>query len=179
MTKIEDAKILIVASDGFEQSELTGPKSQLSSRGAAVHVASPDGESIRGWDQGDWGETVSADMPISQANADDYDAIVLPGGQINPDNLRSNKEALDLIQRFNQQGKPVAAICHAPWLLAETGIAKGRTMTSWESIRTDLRNAGATVVDQEVVRDGNIITSRQPGDIDAFVGEITEAVTQA
>ncbi|MCQ8186567.1 type 1 glutamine amidotransferase domain-containing protein [Parvularcula maris] len=176
MPQIQDAKILIMATDGFEQSELLTPRDQLSGKGATVHVASPDGEDIRGWDEKDWGETVHADKAISAQDADNYDALVLPGGQINPDKLRLNKEALDLIQRFNQQGKPIAAICHAPWLLAETGIAKGRTLTAYDSIRTDLRNAGATVVDQEVVRDENIITSRNPGDLDAFVGEIADAV---
>jgi protease I len=179
MTDIGNARILIVATDGFEQSELLTPRDQLSQKGATVHVASPDGEDIKGWDGGDWGETVHVDKPITASDADSYDALVLPGGQINPDKLRLNKEALDLIQRFNQQGKPIAAICHAPWLLAETGIAKGRTLTAYDSIRTDLRNAGATVVDQEVVRDENIITSRNPGDLDAFVNEIADAVSES
>jgi protease I len=177
MPTIDNAKILIVATDGFEQSELLSPRSQLQAKGATVHVASPDGSQIKAWDEDNWGETVDADRSLADVNADDYDALVLPGGQINPDKLRLNQQATALIERFNQQGKPIAAICHAPWLLAETGIARGRTLTSYESIRTDLRNAGATVVDQEVVRDGNIITSRNPGDIDAFVSEITEAVT--
>jgi protease I len=176
MTAIEDAKILIVATDGFEQSELLGPKKQLSGKGATVHVASVHDGEIKGWDQDNWGESVSVDKMVGDVNADDYDALVLPGGQINPDKLRMEEGVLSLINRFDQQGKPIAAICHAPWLLAETGIAKGRTLTSYDSIRTDLRNAGATVVDQEVVRDGNIITSRNPGDIDAFVAELTEAV---
>ena len=177
MPKINDAKILILATDGFEQSELLEPQKQLKDAGATVHVASPKDGEIKAWDGDDWGQTVSVDVPLNEANADDYDALVLPGGQINPDLLRVERSALDLIRRFDEQGKPIAAICHAPWLLIEAGLAsEGRTMTSYESIRTDLRNAGATVVDQEVVRDANIITSRKPGDLDAFVGAVREAV---
>jgi protease I len=176
MTAIDDAKFLIIATDGFEQSELLGPKTQLSGKGATVHVAGLENGSIKGWDQDDWGESVDVDLLVSEVNTDDYDALILPGGQMNPDKLRAEDTVLDVINRFDQQGKPIAAICHAPWLLIETGLAKGRTLTSYGSIRTDLRNAGATVVDQEVVRDGNLITSRQPGDIDAFVTEITNAV---
>ena len=177
MPKITDAKILILATDGFEQSELLRPKADLSEAGATVHIASPKTGEIKGWDQGDWGESVPVDLSLSDANADDYDALVLPGGQINPDKLRTEREALDLIRRFDEQGKPIAAICHAPWLLIEAGLAdQSRTLTAYESIRTDLRNAGATVVDQAVVRDSNIITSRHPGDLDAFIGAIREAV---
>ena len=177
MPAIADAKVLIVATDGFEQSELIQPRTQLSEAGAAVHVAAPKDGAIRGWDGGDWGEEVSVDLSVEAANADDYDALVLPGGQINPDKLRTERAVLDLIARFDEQGKPIAAICHAPWLLIEAGLAgEGRTLTSYESIRTDVRNAGATWVDQEVVRDGNLITSRNPGDLDAFVAVVREAV---
>ena len=178
MTKISDAKILILATDGFEQSELFEPHKQLKAKGATVHVTSPKDGEIKAWDKDHWGDTIAVDLPLSQANADDYDAIVLPGGQINPDKLRVERDALDLIRRFDEQGKPIAAICHAPWLLIEAGLAEERTLTSYESIRTDLRNAGATVVDQEVARDGNIITSRKPDDLDAFVKAITEAVEE-
>ena len=177
MPKITDAKILILATNGFEQSELVKPRDDLKEAGATVHVASPEEGEIKGWDGGDWGQSVSVDIALSQANADDYDALVLPGGQINPDLLRVERAALDLIRRFDEQGKPIAAICHAPWLLIEAGLAdQSRTMTCYESIRTDLRNAGATVVDQAVVRDANIITSRKPDDLDDFVGAIREAV---
>ena len=177
MTKITEAKILILATDGFEQSELMKPQKDLSDAGATVHVTSPKTGEIKGWDGGDWGEAVRVDIALSDANADDYDALVLPGGQINPDKLRVERAALDLIRRFDEQGKPIAAICHAPWLLIEAGLAdQSRTLTSYESIRTDLRNAGATVVDQAVVRDANIITSRKPDDLDAFIGAIKEAV---
>lgn len=169
-------KILIIASDGFEQSELEVPRDKLREAGATVHVATPDGESIKGWDETDWGDTAEADLKIADAKADDYDAVVLPGGQINPDVLRTKDEALELIKAFDSAGKPIAAICHAPWLLVETGIAKGKRMTSYTSIRTDLKNAGAEVVDEEVVIDGNIVTSRNPGDLDAFVGAVSDLV---
>ena len=177
MPKIEDAKILIVATDGFEQSELTKPKADLTGKGASVHVASPKSGSIKGWDGDDWGRSVDVDLSVDATDADDYDALVLPGGQMNPDSLRGEKAVLDLIDRFDEQGKPIAAICHAPWLLIEAGLAgRDRTMTSYASIRTDVRNAGATWVDQAVVTDGNIITSRRPDDLDAFVQAIVVAV---
>jgi protease I len=177
MPSVKDAKILIVATDGFEQSELLQPRDDLTKAGATVHVASPKEGEIKAWDKDHWGETVKVDLQVAQANADDYDAIVLPGGQINPDKLRTERAVLDLIRRFDEQGKPIAAICHAPWLLIEAGLAgKDRTLTSYESIRTDVRNAGATWVDQEVVTDGNVITSRNPGDLDAFGRAVIEMV---
>ena len=177
MTKIQDAKILIVATHGFEQSELFRPKEDLAAKGATVHVASLETGEIKGWDEDDWGRSCGVDLLVSDADADDYDALVLPGGQMNPDVLRVERDVLDLIHRFHEQGKPIAAICHAPWLLIEAGLAdEGRTMTSYGSIKTDVRNAGATWVDQEVVSDGGIITSRQPGDLDAFIRAVTEAV---
>ena len=177
MPAIDTAKILIVATDGFEQSELIKPKDDLSARGAAVHVASPKSGEIKGWDRDDWGESVAVDLSVEDANADDYDALVLPGGQMNPDKLRGERAVLDLIDRFDEQGKPIAAICHAPWLLIEAGLAgQDRTLTSYPSIKTDVRNAGATWVDQEVVTDGNIVTSRSPDDLDAFVGAVVDAI---
>ena len=177
MPAIADAKVLIVATDGFEQSELFQPKEDLAAKGATVHVASLEEGEIKAWDQSDWGKTVPVDLTVEAANADDYDALVLPGGQINPDKLRTERAVLDLIDRFDEQGKPVAAICHAPWLLIEAGLAgRDRTLTSYESIKTDVRNAGATWVDQEVVTDGNVITSRNPGDLDAFIGAVVKAV---
>ena len=174
-----NAKILIVAADGFEQSELLVPHDMLRQRHATVHVATPDGAAIRGWNEDDWGETVEADLAIADVSVNDYDAVVLPGGQINPDTLRVNEDAVALIRAFGRAGKPVAAICHAPWLLIEAGLAKGRTLTAFASIRTDLRNAGATVVDREVAVDGNVITSRSPEDLKAFVDAIIEAVRGA
>ena len=176
MPTITDAKILIIATDGFEQSELEYPRDELKKRGAAVHVATPSGDAIRGWDETDWGQTADADLKIADVDVSAYDAIVLPGGQINPDKLRTEEDAVLLIGDFHRAGKPVAAICHGPWLLIEAGLVNGRTVTSFPSIRTDLKNAGATVVDETVVFDGGLITSRNPDDLSAFVEKIVEAV---
>ncbi len=178
MADIKASKVLIMATDGFEQSELLVPLQMLKAAGATVHVASPDKKAIKGWDEKDWGETVPADRAISDVSAKDYDALVLPGGQINPDVLRLNDTAVKLVRDFASAGKVVAAICHAPWLLVEAGLAKGRTMTSYQSIRTDVQNAGASWVDKEVVVDNGIITSRSPKDLEAFVGKIVEEVAE-
>lgn len=178
MTHITDAKILILATNGFEQSELETPLNDLKEKGAAVHVATPDGEDIKGWDQSDWGNTVKADLKLTAVNADDYDAIVLPGGQINPDLLRVNDDAIALIKSFAEKGKTIAAICHAPWLLIEAGLIKGRKATSYGSISTDMKNAGALWEDSEVVTDNGIITSRSPEDLDAFVSKIVEEIEE-
>ena len=176
MSAITHAKILIMATDGFEQSELFVPRERLRARHAAVHVATPGGEAIRGWDGNDWGETIGADLAIADVDPSRYDALVLPGGQINPDRLRTDGRALETIRAFARAGKPVAAICHAPWLLIEAGLVEGRAVTSFESIATDLRNAGAQWRDDEVVRDGPLITSRNPGDLDAFIAALVVAV---
>lgn len=178
MTQITDAKILILSTNGFEQSELERPLTDLKARGATVHVVTPDGEAIKGWDKDDWGSTVNADKALSNVTVSDYDAIVLPGGQINPDLLRVNKDAIALIQSFAKEGKTVAAICHAPWLLVEAGIIEGRKATSYHSIATDLKNAGAHFKDSEVVVDQGIITSRSPEDLDAFIGKIVEEIEE-
>ncbi|MEO2037592.1 MAG: type 1 glutamine amidotransferase domain-containing protein [Martelella sp.] len=168
MPKITDAKILVIATHGFEQSELEFPRDQLRVQGAEVHVASLDGKAIKGWEGTDWGREVGAGLKIEDADPTRYDAIVIPGGQINPDILRMNERAVAIVREFGMSNKPIAAICHAPWLLAEADLVKGKTVTSWPSIRTDLANAGANVVDQEVAQDGNLITSRNPDDIPAF-----------
>ncbi|MEO1362272.1 MAG: type 1 glutamine amidotransferase domain-containing protein [Pseudomonadota bacterium] len=178
MPAIENSKILIMATHGFEQSELTGPKQQLADAGATVHVATLDGEPITGWDTADWGTSVDADLKISDVNVDDYIALVLPGGQINPDILRTDETAVQVVRDFVAGNKIVAAICHAPWMLIEAGVVEGREMTAYPSIRTDLRNAGADVVDKEVAISNGIITSRNPGDIDAFVAKILEEVKE-
>ncbi|WP_337054797.1 type 1 glutamine amidotransferase domain-containing protein [Pseudoxanthomonas sp. USHLN014] len=177
MTTLTGKTIAVLATDGFEQSELTEPKRRLEEMGAKVEVISLKGkDSIRGWDQKDWGESVKVDKQLDQAKPSDYDALVLPGGVINPDTLRRESSALDFIKAVAADDKPVAAICHGPWLLAETGLAKGRKLTSWSSLKTDLSNAGSTWEDREVVVDGNIITSRNPDDIPAFSKAIAEAL---
>lgn len=178
MTEITSAKILIMATHGFEQSELVKPLEDLKAKGATVHVATPDGNAIRGWDQTDWGKEVAADLKISDVNVSDYHALVLPGGQINPDLLRIEQDAIATIRSFVSEGRVVAAICHAPWLLIEAGVVKGREMTSYPSIRTDLKNAGAEVVDKAVAISNGIITSRNPDDLDAFVAKIVEEVEE-
>ncbi|WP_057883815.1 type 1 glutamine amidotransferase domain-containing protein [Tsuneonella troitsensis] len=161
-------RVLIIATDGFEQSELEKPKANLEAAGFETIVASLEDGEIKGWDQKDWGRSVKVDMTVDEVSEGDYDALLLPGGQMNPDILRMNDTVIDLIEDFNDAGKPIAAICHAPWLLIEADIVDGRTVTAWPSVRTDLENAGGKVVDQEVAIDGNLITSRNPDDIPAF-----------
>ena len=160
--------VMILATDGFEQSELMKPKANLEQAGIGTVVVSLESGEIKGWDQKDWGESVDVDLTLAEAEAGEFDALLLPGGQMNPDILRMEKKAIQLVKDFVSQGKPVAAICHAPWLLVEADVVKGKTVTSWPSVRTDLKNAGAKVVDQEVAEDGNLITSRNPADIPAF-----------
>ncbi len=175
--QLNNRRILILATDGFEQSELQVPKRKLSEMGATVHVASPKSGSIKGWDKKNWGDSVTVDLALSEARSEDYDALVLPGGQMNPDALRMESKAIELIKRFADAGKPVAAVCHAPWLLIDAGLVEGRKLTSWPSVRMDLQNAGGTVVDESVVEDRGVITSRKPEDLDDFVNAIANALT--
>jgi len=177
--ELKGRKIAILATDGFEQVELTDPKKNVEAAGASTEVLSNKDGSIKGWKFTDWGDTVPVNKQVSKANVDDYDALILPGGQINPDKLRMDKAAVDFVQRFVQTGKPVAAICHGPWMLIEAGVVKGKTVTSWPSVRTDLKNAGANWVDQEVAEDGNIITSRKPDDIPAFSKAVIAATAKS
>jgi protease I len=171
-------KIAILATHGFEQSELEVPRDRLKKAGAVVDVISPASGEIRGWDRKDWGRPVGVDKTLDQASPSDYDAVVLPGGQINPDLLRVEQKALKFIKDIFDAGKTVAAVCHAPWLLIETGIARGRKMTSYKSIKTDVVNAGAKWQDSEVVVDQGVITSRNPGDLEAFSAKIIEEVRE-
>lgn len=170
------ARILILATNGFEQSELMVPRDRLSAAGHEVVIASPESGSIRGWKGEDWGESVDVDISLDAASADEYDALVLPGGQINPDLLRVEPGAISLIQAFHRAGKPVAAVCHAPWLLIEAGLAKGLRATSYGSIKTDMINAGVEWVDQSAVEDRGIITSRNPDDLEDFSDAILHAL---
>lgn len=178
MTDIGNARILIVATDGFEQLELTTPRDELRKQGATVEVATPTGSAIKGWDKTDWGETAPADLKISAVDPSRYDALVLPGGVINPDNLRIDADAMKVVRTFLSSGKVVAAICHGPWLLVQADAARGRKMTSFTSIRKDVENAGAIWVDEAVVTDQGIITSRNPNDLPAFIAKIVEEVQE-
>jgi protease I len=179
MPELAQAKVLIVATDGFEESELFGPLQILRDRGADVKLASPDLKPIQATVHDDAGKTIRPDMTLGDAGAEDFDALILPGGVRNPDQLRTSKAAIDLIRAFDQAGKPVAAICHGPWLLVEADLLRGKTATAWPSIRTDLKNAGANVIDEPAVTDGNIVTSRNPDDVPAFTEAIIALIEQA
>lgn len=171
-------KVAILVENGFEQVELTQPKEALEDAGAQTHIVSPQKGEVKGWNHTEWGDSFRVDVPLQQANADDYDALLLPGGVMNPDKLRTNDRALDFVRSFFQAHKPVAAICHGPWTLIEAGVAKGRTMTSYHSIQTDLKNAGVKWVDQEVVVDEGLVTSRNPDDIPAFNRKMVEEIAE-
>ena len=178
MTHLSGKRIAILATDGFEQSELEVPKQRLEEHNAKVDIVSLKPGEIWGWSHDDWGNPVKVDKTLDKVKVEDYDALVLPGGQINPDLLRADKNAVKFARDFYKSKKPLAAICHAPWILIEAGIAKGRKMTSYHSMATDVKNAGALWVDQEVVVDQGLITSRNPKDLEAFSAKIIEEVSE-
>jgi protease I len=175
-----DAKIAILATNGFEMSELVQPLEKLRQAGATVHVVAPESGTIRGWTDGQWDDTVDVDCTITDAltRTDEYDALVLPGGVINPDKLRMNEDAISFVREFFKQGKPVSAICHGPQILIDCGVLKGREVTSYPSIKNDLKNAGARWVDQEVVVDQGLTTSRSPDDLPAFIDKTIEEIRE-
>lgn len=166
--RLKDMRIAVLATDGFEESELKEPVEAFRNEGADVRIIAPKGKSIRGWRHKEWGGDVPVDLEVLDAKPDDFEALHIPGGVMNPDRLRMNPDVLDFVRAMDRDGKPIAAICHAPWVLLEAGLVKGRTLTSWPSLRTDLVNAGANWVDREVAVDGNLITSRKPDDIPAY-----------
>jgi len=168
MENLTGKTIAILATDGFEQSELLKPQAALQEAGAKTVIVSLKGGEIKGWSEQNWGQTVSVDLTVDEAKAADFDGLLLPGGVMNPDKLRMNPKAVEFAQAFFKAHKPIAAICHGPWLLVEAGIVKGRTLTSWPSLKTDIANAGGKWVDREVVSDSDIVTSRKPDDIPAF-----------
>jgi protease I len=176
MPRIPDSRVLIVATDGFEEWELFGPRQILQQRGAEVVLASLKRDPIQATVHDDPGKTIRPDLLIEEANPDDFDALILPGGVRNPDTLRLHGNVIELIKAFNRQRKPIGAICHGPWLLVEADLLRGRTATSWASIRTDLKNAGAKVIDQPAVTDGNVVTSRNPDDVEAFSNAIIDLI---
>jgi protease I len=173
---IPNSRVLIVATDGFEEWELFGPRQILQQRGAEVVLASLKLDPIQATVHDDPGKTIRPDLTIDQASADDFDALILPGGVRNPDELRLHSNVIELIRDFDDQEKPIGAICHGPWLLVEADLVDGRTVTSWPSIRTDLRNAGGNVVDEPAVTDGNIVTSRKPDDVEAFTNALIDLI---
>ena len=178
MQKLNGKKVAILVEDGFEQIELTSPKQALEEAGATTHIVSPKSGKVKGWEHTKWGQEFPVDVAIEQANAADYDALLLPGGVMNPDKLRTNKQAVQFVRKLFDQKKPVAAICHGPWVLVEANVVNGRKMTSYHSIQTDLKNAGATWVDQEVVVDNGLVTSRNPDDLPAFNRKLVEEVAE-
>jgi protease I len=172
--KLEGKKVAILVADGFEQVELTDPKQALEAAGAETQIISPNEHQVKGWQHTEWGDVFDVDSTLENSDPDDYDALLLPGGVMNPDKLRRDERAVNFVKAFFDAGKPVAAICHGPWTLIDAGVVKGRQLTSYESIQTDLKNAGAQWVDEEVVVDNGLVTSRKPDDLPAFNRKMIE-----
>jgi protease I len=175
---LQGKTVAILATDGFEESELIKPKQALEEAGARAKVVSPSENKIRSWDKNDWGKEVPVDVSLKSANAAEFDALLLPGGVQNPDKLRMIPEAVEFVKHFVDQGKPIAAICHGPWMLVEADAVRGRTVTSWPSLKTDIRNAGGTWVDEQVILSNGVVTSRKPDDIPAFNREVIDLFSQ-
>jgi protease I len=176
--ELSNKRVAALVDNGFEQSELLEPKKALEAAGATVHVVSPQQGKVKGWKHTDWGEEVPVDVALDSADAAQYDALLLPGGVMNPDKLRGNPKAVAFVKTFVDRGLPIAAICHGPWTLIEAGGVKGRKVTSWPTLQTDLKNAGANWVDQEVVTDNGLVTSRKPDDIPAFNKKMIEEIAE-
>lgn len=176
MENLDRKTVAILATDGFEESELKSPKNALEEAGADVHIVSIKSGEINSWTDGNWGDSYQVDKTLDEVSQTEYNALVLPGGVINPDTLRKNEKAIGFIKSFFENHKPVAAICHAPWLLAEADVLEGRNVTSYDSIKTDIINAGANWSDEEVVVDSGLVTSRNPNDLPAFNAKIVEEV---
>ena len=173
-SELRGKRIAALVDDGFEQVELTEPKQALEGAGAHVDVVSPQPQKVKGWQHTKWGDEFSVDQRLDSVTAGEYDALLLPGGVMNPDRLRTNEKAVALVKAFADAGKPIAAICHGPWTLIDAGVVRGRTLTSWPSLATDLRNAGANWVDEECVNDNGLVTARKPADIPAFNRKMIE-----
>ncbi|MDF2187023.1 type 1 glutamine amidotransferase domain-containing protein [Paraflavitalea sp. CAU 1676] len=178
MKSLSGKRVAILTENGFEEEELTSPKNALEEAGAKVDIVSPQKEKVKAWQHDHWGSTLPVDVQVEKAKAEDYDALMIPGGVINPDQMRTNKHCVEFAQQFLEAGKPVAAICHGPQLLIETGMIDGRNMTSYQSIRTDLINAGVIWVDKDVVTDNGLVTSRSPKDLPAFNKKMIEEITE-
>jgi protease I len=178
MRNLQGKRVAILATNGFEQSELLEPRKAFDAAGAKTEVVSPESGKIRAWNLKDWGTEITVDVPLRDAKPQNYDALLLPGGVMNPDYLRINPEAVNFVRHFVQEQKPIAAICHGPWTLIEAGGVKGKTMTSWPSLKTDLTNAGAKWVDQQVITDRGLVTSRKPDDLPAFIDKMTEEIAE-
>jgi protease I len=175
---LQGKRVAMIVTDGFEQVELTGPKEALEREGAKTQIVSPKEGRVKGWKHTEWGDEFPVDVPLKDAKPEDFDALVLPGGVMNPDKLRRNEWVLQFVRAMFESGKPVAAICHGPWTLIDAGVVSGRRMTSYESIQTDLKNAGAQWVDEEVVVDNGLVTSRKPDDIPAFNCKLIEEICE-